>query len=92
MLLNYKYLKLNKFLCLDQRKNPTTHFISTGSNYNVCVTTSGCGEHLVRTSFARMCATAASNAEEIEKLAESIKKDFIGNHFESIIYVEFSMA
>ena len=47
---------------------------------SVGVSTSGCGEHLIRTTLARTIADAISNTEcPTTSLHTAMKKDFIGN-------------
>ena len=51
----------------------------TDSGVNMGVSTSGCGEHLIRTMFARLCARAAISTDPLgSSLVQAIKTHFLG--------------
>lgn len=49
---------------------------------NVAVSTSGCGEHLVRTMFGRLCADAARRTDALGvALTRDVQREFLGSAF-----------
>ncbi|XP_076034377.1 taspase 1 isoform X2 [Oratosquilla oratoria] len=53
-----------------------------GSGLNISVSTSGCGEHLIRTMFARLCAQSAIDPQPLgTKLVDSINTNFLESGF-----------
>ncbi|XP_077468978.1 threonine aspartase 1 isoform X2 [Stigmatopora argus] len=49
--------------------------------YSTAVSTSGCGEHLIRTMLARECATAMQSEDSHQALLEAMQNMFIGSPF-----------
>ncbi|CAG09520.1 unnamed protein product, partial [Tetraodon nigroviridis] len=49
--------------------------------YSTAVSTSGCGEHLIRTMLARECAAAMQSEDAHQALLEAMKKKFISSPF-----------
>ncbi|CAL4112338.1 unnamed protein product, partial [Meganyctiphanes norvegica] len=53
-----------------------------GSGVSVGVSTTGCGEHLIRTMFARLCAKAAIDTDPLgTKLVDTIDQQFLKSEF-----------
>lgn len=53
-----------------------------GSGVSVGVSTTGCGEHLIRTMFARLCAKAAIETDPLGmKLVDTIDQQFLKSEF-----------
>ncbi|KAK1792609.1 hypothetical protein P4O66_012542 [Electrophorus voltai] len=49
--------------------------------YSTAVSTSGCGEHLMRTMLARECSTAMQTEDAHQALLEAMQNKFIGSPF-----------
>uniref|UniRef100_A0AAR2JNT0 Taspase, threonine aspartase, 1 n=1 Tax=Pygocentrus nattereri TaxID=42514 RepID=A0AAR2JNT0_PYGNA len=49
--------------------------------YATAVSTSGCGEHLIRTMLARECSTAVQAEDAHQALLEAMQNKFIGSRF-----------
>ncbi|XP_035256675.1 threonine aspartase 1 [Anguilla anguilla] len=49
--------------------------------YSTAVSTSGCGEHLVRTMLARECSTAVQSEDAHQNLLETMQNKFISSPF-----------
>ncbi|XP_077586056.1 threonine aspartase 1 [Stigmatopora nigra] len=51
------------------------------NQYSTAVSTSGCGEHLIRTMLARECATSMQSEDSHQALLEAMQNMFIGSPF-----------
>ncbi|KAL4641387.1 threonine aspartase 1 isoform X2 [Arapaima gigas] len=49
--------------------------------YSTAVSTSGCGEHLMRTMLARECSVSAQSEDAHQALLDTMQKKFIGSPF-----------
>lgn len=49
-----------------------------GSGVSIGVSTTGCGEHLIRTMFARMCARAAISPDLGTNITQKVTTHFLG--------------
>ncbi|XP_078412590.1 threonine aspartase 1 isoform X2 [Cetorhinus maximus] len=57
---------------------------TSGPNvYSTAVSTSGCGEHLVRTMLARECSVALQAEDAHQALLETMQKKFVHSHFKA---------
>ncbi|XP_072362583.1 threonine aspartase 1 isoform X1 [Scyliorhinus torazame] len=55
---------------------------TSGSNvYSTAVSTSGCGEHLIRTMLARECSVALQSEDAHQALLETMQKKFVRSPF-----------
>lgn len=51
-----------------------------GSGVSIGVSTTGCGEHLIRTMFARLCARAAITPEMGANISNAVTTHFLGKN------------